>query len=220
MVLRKDDCWYKTVCTYEPCTNCIRYVEMKYLMEHSGLSKKRQKPIKLNGAYDQKAFKLLDEIRLDIVNFVENGESLYLYSEYTGNGKTSWSIKLLLRYFDQIWAGNGFRQRGYFISVPAFLNQVKNFSDEKARQKLIKTLSTVDLVVWDDIASTKLSDYDIQQLLVVVDQRIAEGLANIYTGNITSRDKLEIALGDRLASRIWNTSTLVEFKGKDRREEW
>lgn len=220
MVLRKDDCWYKTVCTYEPCTNCIRYVEMKYLMEHSGLSKKRQKPIKLNGAYDQKAFKLLDEIRLDIVNFVENGESLYLYSEHTGNGKTSWSIKLLLRYFDQIWAGNGFRQRGYFISIPAFLNQVKNFSDEKARQKLIKTLSTVDLVVWDDIASTKLSDYDIQQLLVVIDQRIAEGLANIYTGNITSRDKLEIALGDRLASRIWNTSTLVEFKGKDRREEW
>lgn len=220
MVLRKEDCWYREVCTYEPCTNCIRYVEMKYLMEHSGLSKKRQKPIKLNGAYDQKAFKLLDEIRLDIVNFVENGESLYLYSEHTGNGKTSWSIKLLLRYFDQIWAGNGFRQRGYFISVPAFLNQVKNFSDEKARQKLIKTLSTVDLVVWDDIASTKLSDYDIQQLLVVVDQRIAEGLANIYTGNITSRDKLEIALGDRLASRIWNTSTLVEFKGKDRREEW
>jgi len=220
MVLRKSDCWYREVCTYEPCTNCIRYVEMKYLMEHSGLSKKRQKPIKLNGTYDQKAFKLLDEIRLDIVNFVENGESLYLYSEHTGNGKTSWSIKLLLRYFDQIWAGNGFRQRGYFISVPAFLNQVKNFSDEKARQKLIKTLSTVDLVVWDDIASTKLSDYDIQQLLVVVDQRIADGLANIYTGNITSRDKLEIALGDRLASRIWNTSTLVEFKGKDRREEW
>ena len=220
MVLRKEDCWYREVCTYEPCTNCIRYVEMKYLMEHSGLSKKRQKPIKLNGAYDQKAFKLLDEIRLDIVNFVESGESLYLYSEHTGNGKTSWSIKLLLRYFDQIWAGNGFRQRGYFISVPAFLNQVKNFSDERARQKLIKTLSTVDLVVWDDIASTKLSDYDIQQLLVVVDQRIADGLANIYTGNITSRDKLEIALGDRLASRIWNTSTLVEFKGKDRREEW
>ena len=220
MVLRKEDCWYREVCTYEPCTNCIRYVEMKYLMEHSGLSKKRQRPIKLKATQDKAAFKLLDEIRLDIVNFVESGESLYLYSEHTGNGKTSWSIKLLLRYFDQIWAGNGFRQRGYFISVPAFLNQVKNFSDEKARQKLIKTLSTVDLVVWDDIASTKLSDYDIQQLLVVVDQRIAEGLANIYTGNITSRDKLEIALGDRLASRIWNTSTLVEFKGKDRREEW
>lgn len=220
MVLRKDDCWYKSVCTYEPCTNCIRYVEMKYLMEHSGLSKKRQKPIRLSADYDRKAFELLNEIRLDIVNFVENGESLYIYGENTGNGKTSWSIKLLLRYFDQIWAGNGFRQRGYFISVPAFLNQVKNFSDEKARQKLIKTLSTVDLVVWDDIASTKLSDYDIQQLLTIVDQRIADGLANIYNGNLTSHEAVANALGDRLASRIWNTSTLVEFKGKDRREEW
>jgi DNA replication protein DnaC len=189
-------------------------------MEHSGLSKKRQKPIKLNGVYDQRAFELLNDIRLDIVNFVENGESLYLYSEHTGNGKTSWSIKLLLRYFDQIWAGNGFRRRGYFIHVPAFLNKVKNFENAALRQKLLHILTTVDLVVWDDIASTKLSDYDIQQLLMIVDQRIADGLANIYTGNITSRDKLEIALGDRLASRIWNTSTLVEFKGKDRREEW
>lgn len=220
MVLRNNQCWYREVCTYEPCANCVRYVEMKYLMEHSGLSKKRQRPIKLNGVYDQRAFELLNDIRLDIVNFVENGESLYLYSEYTGNGKTSWSIKLLLRYFDQIWAGNGFRRRGYFIHVPAFLNKVKNFENAALRQKLLHILTTVDLVVWDDIASTKLSDYDIQQLLMIVDQRIADGLANIYTGNITSRDKLEIALGDRLASRIWNTSTLVEFKGKDRREEW
>ena len=220
MVLRKEDCWYREVCTYEPCTNCIRYVEMKYLMEHSGLSKKRQRPIKLKATQDTVAFKLLNEIRSDIVNFVENGESLYIYGENTGNGKTSWSIKLLLRYFDQIWAGNGFRQRGYFISVPAFLNQVKNFSDEHGRQKLINTLNTVDLVVWDDIASTKLSDYDIQQLLTIIDRRIADGLANIYNGNLTSHDAVANALGSRLASRIWNTSTLVEFKGKDRREEW
>ena len=99
-------------------------------------------------------------------------------------------------------------------------NQVKNISDEKVRQKLIKTLSTVDLVVWDDIASTKLSDYDIQQLLTIIDQRIADGLSNIYNGNLTSHEAVANALGDRLASRIWNTSTLVEFKGKDRREEW
>lgn len=220
MVLRKEDCWYREVCTYEPCTNCIRYVEMKYLMEHSGLSKKRQRPIKLKATQDTAAFKLLNEIRSDIVNFVENGESLYIYGENTGNGKTSWSIKLLLRYFDQIWAGNGFRQRGYFISVPAFLNQVKNFSDERSRQKLINTLNTVDLVIWDDIASTKLSDYDIQQLLTIIDRRIADGLANIYNGNLTSHDAVANALGSRLASRIWNTSTLVEFKGKDRRAEW
>lgn len=218
MVLRKDDCWYKNVCTYDQCTNCIRYSEMKYLMDNSGLSKKRQQPISLDGSKDPKAFQVLSEIKDDIKNFVDNGESLYIFSEYTGNGKTSWSIKLLLKYFDTIWAGNGFRVRGYFQHVPTLFNTLKDFS--KPHDALKNVLETCDLVVWDDIASTKLSDFDRTQLLMFIDSRVSEGLANIYTGNLTSQSALQNAVGDRLASRIWNTSTLIEFKGKDRRAEW
>lgn len=215
MVL-KEDCWYKDICTYQQCANCIRYSEMKYLMENSGLSKKRQHPIQLDGSSDPQSFKVLADIKEDIVNFVNNGESLYIFSEYTGNGKTSWAIKLLLKYFDSIWAGNGFRIRGYFQHVPMLFNTLKDFN--KNHDALKNTLETVDLVVWDDIASTKLSDYDIQQLLIIIDKRVADNLANIYTGNITSHVALKNAIGDRLASRIWHMSTLIEFKGKDRRE--
>lgn len=218
MVLRKEDCWYKDVCTYDQCVNCIRYSEMKYLMENSGLSKKKQMPIQLNGSSDLKAFNALANIKGDILNFVNNGESLYIFSEYTGNGKTSWAIKLLLKYFDTVWAGNGFRVRGYFQHVPTLFNTLKDFS--KSHDVLKNILMTTDLVIWDDIASTKLSDYDTQQLLIIIDSRVSEGLANIYTGNITSHDALIKAVGDRLASRIWNMSTLIEFKGKDRRAEW
>lgn len=218
MVLKKDDCWYRDVCTQDSCVSCIRYAEMKYLMENSGLPRKKQHPIQLDGSRDPKAFKLLAEIKDDIVNFVDSGESLYIFSEYTGNGKTSWSIKLLLKYFDSIWAGNGFRVRGYFQHVPTLFNTLKDFS--KSHEALKNALETVNIVVWDDIASTKLSDYDRQQLLALLDTRVSEGLANIYTGNITSQSALELAVGDRLASRIWNLSTLVEFKGKDRRSQW
>lgn len=218
MVLRKEDCWYKNVCTYDQCVNCIRYSEMKYLMENSGLPKRKQIPIQLNGSSDPKAFQLLANIKDDILNFVNNGESLYIFSQYTGNGKTSWSIKLLLKYFDSIWAGNGFRVRGYFQHVPTLFNTLKDFS--KSHDVLKNILMTTDLVIWDDIASTKLSDYDTQQLLIIIDSRVSEGLANIYTGNITSHESLTKAVGDRLASRIWNMSTLIEFKGKDRRAEW
>lgn len=218
MVLRKDDCWYKDVCTYDQCANCIRYSEMKYLMDNSGLPIKKRHPMQLDGSRDPKAFKSLAEIKDDILNFVVNGECLYIFSEYTGNGKTSWSIKLLLKYFDCIWAGNGFRVRGYFQHVPTLFNTLKDFS--KSHEALKNTLATVDLVVWDDIASTKISDYDQQQLLTLIDTRVSEGLSNIYTGNITSSQELAKAVGDRLASRIWNLSTLVEFKGKDRRAEW
>lgn len=218
MVLKNKDCWYKKVCTYDFCTNCIRYSEMKYLMDNSGLSKNKQRPIPLDGSRDPESFRLLAEIKTDIVNFVNNGESLYIFSENTGNGKTSWAIKLLLKYFDSIWAGNGFRVRGYFQHVPTLFNTLKDFS--KSHEALKNTLATTDLVVWDDIASTKLSDYDAQQLLIIIDQRVSDGLANIYTGNLTSQEALIKAVGQRLASRIWNMSTLVEFKGKDRRSEW
>ena len=221
MVL-KEDCWYRNICTYQQCVNCIRYSEMKYLMDNSGLPKKKQKPIQLDGSRDPKAFHTLAEIKDDIFNFVDNGESLYIFSEYTGNGKTSWAIKLLLKYFDTVWAGNGFRVRGYFQHVPTLFNVLKDFSNStnELKTELKRKLETVDLVVWDDIASTKLSDFDIQQLLIIIDSRVSEGLANIYTGNITSHEALQKALGDRLASRIWNMSTLIEFKGKDRRAEW
>lgn len=216
--MRNNQCWYENVCTYDQCVNCIRYSEMKYLMDNSGLPKKKQRAVQLDGSRDPKAFKLLADIKDDIFNFVDNGESLYIFSEYTGNGKTSWAIKLLLKYFDIIWAGNGFRVRGYFQHVPTLFNTLKDFS--KSHEVLKNMLETTDLVIWDDIASTKISDYDQQQLLTLIDSRVSDGLANIYTGNITSHEGLKKAVGDRLASRIWNLSTLVEFTGKDRRAEW
>ena len=215
-VQRKNDCWYKEVCSYDSCINCIRYAELKFLMEHSGIPKVRQKPVSLDPGVDYYAFCDLADIKDTIVDYVNRENThLYICSEETGNGKTSWAIKLLLKYFDEIWAGNGFRVRGYFQHVPALLNTLKDFSNP--HNVLKKTLENADLVVWDDIAGAKLSDYDIQQLLILLDNRIIEDKTNIYTGNLTSYEALKKVLGSRLASRIWNCSTIVKFKGKDRR---
>lgn len=211
-----DKCWYKEVCKNKKCDNCIRYSEMKYLMDNSGIPERRQLPSSLTcETEDRKAFMCLADIKADIEEFVRNGESLYITSNNTGNGKTSWAIKLLLKYFDCVWAGNGFNVRGYFIHVPTFLNMMKDFNTDHGPLKMI--LETVDLVVWDDIAATKLSDYDITQLLSFIDTRIYKNLSNIYTGNITSKEGLEKILGARLASRIWMTDGVVELRGKDRR---
>ena len=121
-----------------------------------------------------------------------------------------------MKYFDRIWPGNGFRIRGYFQHVPKLLNTLKDFS--KNHDALKNVLDDADIIVWDDIASSKLTDYDINQLLIHIDKRIIEGKSNIFTGNLVSYNALEKALGSRLASRIWNCSTIIEFKGKDRRD--
>ena len=119
---RKTDCWYNKVCSYDSCINCIRYAEMKYLMENSGIPKARQMPISLEAGRDYDAFVSLALIKDNILQFVERGDNLYICSEETGNGKTSWAIKILLKYFDRVWAGNGFKVRGYFQHVPMLFN--------------------------------------------------------------------------------------------------
>ena len=212
-----ENCWYVKVCKNRNCDNCVRYIEMKYLIDNSGIPAKRQYPQKLTpDIEDINAFYMLDDIKADIEQFVANGENLYITGANTGNGKTSWAIRLLLKYFDCKWAGNGFNVRGIFTHTPTLLNTLKDFTEPRSHQKTV--LESVDLVVWDDIASARLTDYDISQLLLLIDQRELKGLANIYTGNITERDKLISMLGNRLASRIWNkNTTVIELKGKDRR---
>lgn len=214
---RKQDCWYKNVCSYESCINCIRYSEMKYLIENSGIPKGKQKPQELEAGIDYDKFLTLANIKDYILDYVDIGDfNVYICSRETGNGKTSWAIKILLKYFDQIWAGNGFRVRGMFVHVPTLLSKLKDFNNPLLKSYR-DNLSNADLIIWDDIAAAKLSDYDISQLLIILDERITFGKANIYTGNITTKEGLEKAVGGRLASRIWNCSQVIEFKGKDRR---
>lgn len=214
--MRNENCWYKDVCQNECLNTCIRYLEMKYLIEQSHIPKSKQYPVILQAGVDYNAFCDLANIKDDIVAFVKEGCNLYITSNCTGNGKTTWAIKLMLKYFDNIWAGNGLRVRGIFVHVPTLLNQLKNFNQplsEEYKQNLLEC----DLVVWDDIASTDMSAYDHSQLLSYVDQRIFNEKANIFTGNLSEFDTLAKAVGEKLASRIYRTGTVIEFKGKDRR---
>ena len=220
----RDKCWYLGHCdkseTAECCAGCIRYMEVHYLMMNSGIPRNRQYPMSLvPPKTDMQAFVELRDIKNDIVNFVNSGENLYIFSNNFGNGKTSWAIKMLQSYFDQIWLGNGFRCRGIFIHVPTLLNKIKDgFNNKDEDFELLKSrLISVDLVVWDDIAAVKLSDFDHANLLTFIDQRKLNELANIYTGNLTL-DELPDAVGNRLTSRIWNDSTVIEFCGADRRQ--
>lgn len=218
--MRNSDCWYISVCDNGDCDTCIRYKEMSYLMENSNIPKNRCCPVKLRPSnVDRDAFYRLADIKDDIVNFVNSGSDIYITSKFTGNGKTTWAIKLMLKYFDSIWPGNGFKTRGIFLHIPTFLLQLKNFSvkDEKL-ERIKEILPTVDLVIWDDIASTDISAYDYSQLLMYIDMRVSNGMSNIFTGNLTDRESLQKALGDKLTSRIWSSYTeVVEFKGGDRR---
>ena len=189
---------------------------MKYLLDNSGIPKSKQYPQELIADVDLNAYRKLADIKSDIVDFVDSGSNLFICSQNTGNGKTSWAIKLMLRYFNEIWAGNGFKVRGLFVNVPTLLLQLKNF-DNPLPEEFKQHLMDVDLVVWDEIASTSISNYDYSNLLMFLDYRILNDKSNIFTSNAVTKDELEKNVGAKLSSRIWNTSEIIEFRGKDRR---
>lgn len=214
---RNSECWYNEVCQMDnSCESCIRYTEMKYLMDNSGIPKVKQRPIILSpDNADLNAFEDLQDIKDDIENFVMNGENLYICGD-TGTGKTSWAIKILLKYFDQIWAGNGFRVRGMFVHIPSLLLKLKDFN-HPVSVEYKQSLLNADLIVWDEIGGN-LSDYDYSQLLMYIDNRLLNEKSNIFTSNIVRNFDLQHTIGAKMASRIWNTSQVIQFKGRDKRK--
>lgn len=216
------NCWYAEGCNLiEPnCEKiCHRYLQMKYLIDNCGMpnADKYIKPL-IPEKEDLPAYTRLKEIKDNILNFVSEGNNLYIVSENFGNGKTTWSLKLLYKYFDEVWCGNDFRVRGYFVYVPEFLNNMSMFEFKGTPEyhQLVNALNNSDLVIWDDIASTPLSKSDHVNLTTFIDSRILKGKSNVFTGNLLS-DELKEAVGNRLHNRIWDTSEIIKLVGRGRR---
>lgn len=217
------DCWYKEVCKKYTrneinCISCPKFIEMRSMLNQSNIPEKKWRPHDLLPMGDKVGYEKLMSIKTDIKKWVEDGNNLYMYSKTCGNGKTSWAIKLMQSYFDKVWLGNGLDCRGLFISVPNFLLKnkeiISKFDENFVNMK--NKISDVDLVVWDDIAVSKLTEYEHSLLLAYIDTRILNEKANIFTGNADNK-LMETYLGERLTSRIWSSSKVIEFTNWDMR---
>lgn len=218
----KIDCWYKLGCPLlKPnCQKtCHRYLEMNYLINNCGKpnASKYIKPI-IPDPEDEDAFMRLDVIRNNIEQFVKEGSNLYITSPYDKNGKTTWAVKLLYRYFDRVWSGNGFRVRGYFIYAPDFFSDMRSFTykDTEEFKELKQTLYNADLVIWDDITSTKLSTVDQNNLNMFLNKRSQNDKSNIFTGYHTGENLVE-QVGELAAKRL-TYGEIIEFKKPGRTE--
>lgn len=213
---RNTDCWYIDNCE-EDCRKCVVYPQMKWQFDNSGLPKSKYMPIHLRPQpNDVRAFNKLADIREDIDEFVEQGKNLYICGKIPGNGKTSWAIKMLQTYFHYVAEGNLFTVKGMFVSVPELLLRMKDFSNS-LKTDYKENLKSCDLLILDDIATTNISQYDYLQLFSLIDGRMLANKSTIFTSNVTDIKQLEEVIGERLASRVWGNSIIVEIKGGDMR---
>ena len=230
-----NNCWDKATCNeadkegYVDKDNpdfCMKNYKLNYLYTLAQIPVALRKRIALKidkteeGKWDLEIFKQLNEISLHTKEMVAEGKNVYIYSNGSGNGKTSWALRIVQNYFEEIWPDAVLECKALFISVPRLLQALKSSINSKTDLDYVNTIkaniTTADIVIWDDIGSKDATVFEAENLYVLLEMRINTGKANIFTSNL-NYNELHEALGDRLSSRIYNGSETFEIRGKDKR---
>lgn len=206
-------------CTYPDF--CIKKFKMDRFFDLGLISESQRADVPLyldDNLCDETAYTYLNNIKKNISAFVDSGANLYIYSRTTGNGKTAWALKLAQAYIGKIWYERDLTCEVLLIGVPRYLLSIKDAisNNNEYASHIKENVLNASLVIWDDIATKGMTEFETENVLSVIDARINMGKANIFTSNITP-EELPLYVGDRLASRIIGKSTPVKFTGKDKR---
>ena len=218
------DCWVRERCKKAVnCDgeSCIKLFKINELCNLAMLTddQRRKKKLWLDGnGIDKDAFTFLKSVEDNVEKFVNSGDNLYIYSYITGNGKTAWALRILNSYIEKIWYKSDIVCRGLFVNVPRFLISLKdNIGNYNEYYNQIKdNILDADLVVFDEIGAKVATSFETEHLLSIVNARVDAKKSNIYTSNL-GPEELRKAVGDRMYSRIINTSTEIIFRGTDKR---
>ncbi len=170
--------------------------------------------LELRCGLDFEKYKYLSNIQANIGKFVEQGCNLYIYSKYTGNGKTSWAVKLLNQYIRNVYTEKD-SLIGLFVNVDDFL--VTQIKPLHLNQSFIATCKNVDLLILDDIGCSKLTSIEEQILRDIINTRLLNKKSTIYTSNRID-DGLCDTVGLNLGSKIIDSSVIVELTNNSQRK--
>ena len=217
-----EKCWLLDEgCSGIDCnTFCLKRYKLEKLFDMALLTQKQREKIKFkpDSDKDKENFEYLSTINKNINNFVNQGGNLYIYSPLLGNGKTSWSLRFIQTYLKNIWYTSELKCRALFINVPRFLLALKaTISEKDEYAEYIKSnVLEADLVVWDEIGTKGLTQFEHENILSFINARVDAGKANVYTSNLNGKELCSV-VGDRLYSRVVLLSDRVELNGSDRR---
>lgn len=218
-----DNCWMKDNCNHIDCnTFCLKYFKIKTLFDKCLIptSRRETTPLYLDkDLIDENAYKCLKNIQQNIEQFIKDGKNLFLWSNITGNGKTSWAIRMLTSHIYNVWSSSKLESIVLFINVPRFLQEIKFNIENRSEyiQTIIKYAPSCDLIVWDDIGTKTSTEFETSYLLNIIGSRVDDGKSNIFTSNCNG-EILANLLGARLYSRVvLKADYNIELKGKDKR---
>jgi DNA replication protein DnaC len=145
---------------------------------------------------------------------LEAGRGLWLFGD-TGTGKTTLAMLV-----SKIALEGGHSVAIY--SLPKLLARIRRTYDEEpggdSYLTFFERLTSVDLLHIDDFGAEKRSEWVLEQLYALVNERYEAQRSIILTTNLVV-EKLEEQIGERTVSRLSETCDPIPLFGSDRRYE-
>lgn len=205
----------------------LRWCECKYCKQQrlaTALMKKfksAEVPVRYNG-------KTFEDYKIDENNegavkwarhIIDNPVNLFLYGE-PGTGKTFLAALVAQEYIKQ-------GRTLLFIDVPKLLNQLRaSFAkgSEDTIESKMELLEKVDVLILDDIGTENLTEWAVERLYLVINERYNNERQTLITSNYTLNE-LAVRMnlgkdgktGNRIASRLKQMCKVASLKGSDRR---
>jgi len=138
------------------------------------------------------------------------GQSLYIYGA-NRTGKTLVAASLLMEQFKKNYL-LAETYNSYFVKMPDLLEEIKQSFGRYNEADVLERYINCELLVLDDFAITKPTDWTYQTLYRLIDTRYENIKPIVFTANI-SLDELETLYGDtRLTSRIKRMGNIIHKK--------
>ena len=192
--------------------------KLNNLFELSGLPKKYFEPQHLvRREVDAECWDWLEDVRNNIVEEVQRGLNIVITSTIVGNGKTSWAVRLLQRYLAETALDGRLVEKGMFVVSAQLLTEFGDYNYFQTMKEFLERfekLKTCDLLVIDEIGGGSLNKASYPYLYDLVNYRVDNNLSTIYTTNYTDDEIIDL-LGQRLYSRIYDTSVVLEFEASN-----
>jgi DNA replication protein DnaC len=158
---------------------------------------------------------LVREIRSfvrDVNGNLEKGRGLWLFGD-VGTGKTSLAMLVSKAALD---AGRSVA----IYSMPRLLSDIKETYEDRSEtsyMQLFERLAGVDLLHIDDLGAEKRTEWVLEQLYSIINERWQEQRSVIVTTNLIDVDELRDQIGPRTVSRLHEMCDLIPIMGRDRR---
>ena len=216
-----NDCPYRKTCKQRTSDGecykmCVDFNEIDLMMHNANIPHKYIQPIVLYPSCkeDVESFEILNEIKKNIAAMVQQGFNLYIKSNQRQNGKTSWGIKILQNYIHHLIGKPGSKDRALYLDLNEYLRELKLSFDSKDKEfkKTEKAMRECDLLVLDGIDEVRLSEYERNYLKIIIKNRLANNLSNIFIGRNTAGNLIN-AIGNDLKYYVEDNSTVISIYG-------